>query len=120
MKSRPDGARKLQLPKRTVNHWIKLVALFLLVFALGDVSLPETCLEDELGIAANGTRVQASHQNGGGSGCQFEEDCLACAHILPGTHYVLGVTQAITFVEPELYLTTLGGIPPLLYHPPRV
>jgi hypothetical protein len=98
---------------------MKLVALFLLVFTLGDVSLPETCLEEGLGIAARGTQVQTSHQDGGRGGCQFEEDCLACAHILPGTHYVLDVTQVVTFAEPELYLTSQGGIPPLLYHPPR-
>jgi hypothetical protein len=78
-----------------MDRWIKLVALFLLVFTVYDVSVPETCLEQELAIAAKSTQVQASHEDGDRGSCQFEEDCLACAHVLPGTYYVMAVTQVV-------------------------
>ena len=102
-----------------MDRWIKLVALFLLVFTLYDVSLPETCLDEGLAIAASSTQVQASHQDGDQGSCQFEEDCLACAHIIPGTHYRLTVTQVVALAEPDLLLRAEGGIPALPYHPPR-
>jgi hypothetical protein len=44
---------------------------------------------------------------------------MACAHILPGTHYVFAVTQVVALAEPNLFLPAQGGIPSLPYHPPR-
>jgi len=102
-----------------MDRWIKLVALFLLVFTLYDVSVPETCLVEGLAIAAISTQVQATHQDGNRGSCQFEEDCLACAHILPGTHYVFAVTHVVALAEPNLFLPAQGGIPAVQYHPPR-
>jgi hypothetical protein len=82
---RPAGAECNTIAAIIMDSWIKLVALFLLVFTLYDVSVPETCLDEGLAFAASSTQVQASHQDGDRGGCQFEEDCLACAHILPTT-----------------------------------
>jgi len=104
-----------------MDHWIKLVALSLLVFTLYDVSVPENCLAEGLAIAASSTQVQASHQNenqGSGS-CQFEEDCMACAHVLPGTHYVFAITEVVALAESKPFLAAQGGVPALPYHPPR-
>lgn len=102
-----------------MDRWIKVVALFLLVFTLYDVSVPENCLVEGLAIAASSAQVQASHQDDNRSSCQFEEDCLACAQILPGTHYVFAVTQVVELAEPSLFLPAQGGIAALPYHPPR-
>jgi len=102
-----------------MDRWIKLVALFLLVFTLYDVSVPETCLDEGLAIAASSNQLQANHQDSDRPSCQFEEDCLACAHVLPGTHFVFAVTPVVAFAEPNLLLRAQGGIPALPYHPPR-
>ena len=104
-----------------IDRWIKLVALSLLVFTLYDVSVPENCLIEGPAIAASSTQVQASHQdeNRDSGSCQFEEDCLACAHVLPSAHYVIAVTQVVAFAEPNLFLPAQGGVPALPYHPPR-
>jgi hypothetical protein len=104
-----------------MGRWVKFVALFLFVFTLYDVSLPENCLIEGLAITSSSTQARAAQQdeNRGGGGCQFEEDCMACAHVLPGTHYVLGVTEVVALADPNLFLTTQGGVPALLYHPPR-
>jgi len=104
-----------------MDHWIKLVALSLLVFTLYDVSVPENCLAEGLAIAASSTQVQASHQNenqGSGS-CQFEEDCMACAHVLPSTHYRFAVTEVVALAESNPFPAAQGGVPALPYHPPR-
>jgi hypothetical protein len=104
-----------------MDRWIKFVALFLLVFTLYDVSVPENCLIEGLAIVASSTRIQASHQddNRGSGSCQFEEDCMACAHVLPGTHYAFAVTEVVAFAEPNVFLPAQGGVPALPYHPPR-
>jgi hypothetical protein len=104
-----------------MDRWVKFVALFLFVFTLYDVSVPENCLIEGLAIAAGSMHVQATHQddNRGSGSCQFEEDCMACAHVLPGTHYVLAVTEVVALADPNLFLTTQGGVPALPYHPPR-
>lgn len=105
-----------------MDRWIKLAALLLLVFTLYDVSVPENCLVEGLAIAASGTQVQARHQDDGdrGSGsCQFEEDCMACAHVLPGTHYRFAITEVVAIAESNLFPAAQGGVPALPYHPPR-
>jgi hypothetical protein len=116
---RPAGARWTTISETIMNRWIKLVALLLLMFTMYDVSVPETCLAEGLAIAASSTQVQPSHQDGGRSSCQFEEDCMACAHILPGTHFVLTITHLVELAEPYLFLPAQGGVPALPYHPPR-
>jgi len=99
-------------------RWIKVVALFLFAFALYDVSVPENCL-DGLTISTKTAQCRATHPDGDRGSCQFEEDCLACAHMLPGTHYVFAVTQVVTHAEPNLFLRPQAGTPALPYHPPR-
>jgi hypothetical protein len=98
--------------------WIKLVALFLFVFTLYDVSVPENCLEG-VTSSTNTAQFRATHADGDRGSCQLEEDCLACAQILPGTHYVFAVTPVIAFAEPNQLLPAQAGIPALPYHPPR-
>jgi hypothetical protein len=100
-------------------RWTKLVAIFLLGFTLYDVSVAETCIDEALAIAGQTTQVQPSNQDDDRGTCQFEEDCLACAHILPGSHYVLSVTTVVSLGESDIVLPTQGGIPLLPYHPPR-
>jgi hypothetical protein len=104
-----------------MDRWIKLVALFLLGFTLYDVSVPENCLVEGLAIAASSTQVQAGHQdpNRGSGGCQFEEDCMACAHFLPRTHFVLAISEVVALTESTPFPTTQGGVAALPYHPPR-
>jgi hypothetical protein len=104
-----------------MDRWIKFVALSLLVFTLYDVSVPENCFIEGLAIAGSSSRVQASHQdeNRSSGSCQFEEDCTACAHVLPGTHYVFAVTEVVAFAESNLFVSAQGGVPALPYHPPR-
>lgn len=46
-----------------MDRWIKLVGVFLLLFTVYDVSMPETCLDEGWPIAASSTQVQASHQD---------------------------------------------------------
>jgi len=102
-----------------MNRWIKFVALFLLVFTLYDVSLPENCVVEGLATATGSTQVQARHQDSDRGSCQFEEDCMACAHVLPSAHYVIAVAQVVAIAEPNLFLPAQGGVPALPYHPPR-
>jgi hypothetical protein len=104
-----------------MDRWIKLIAFLLLLFTLYDVSVPETCLDEGLAIAASSTQVQAGHQNNnrGSGSCQFEEDCMACAHILPSTPYRFAVTEAVALAESSPSPAAQGGVPALPYHPPR-
>lgn len=102
-----------------MDRWIKLVGLALLIFTLYDVSVPENCLIEGLAMASGGTQVQASHQDENRGSCQFEEDCLACAHVLPGTHYRFAVTEVVALAEFNPFLPAQSGVPALPYHPPR-
>ena len=104
-----------------MDRWIKFVAFFLLVFTLYDVSVPENCLTEELAIAPSSTEVQARHQDDdrGSGSCQFEEDCMACAHVLPGTHYVFAIIEVVALAESIPFPDVQGGVPALPYHPPR-
>jgi len=102
-----------------MDRWIRFVALFLLVFTLYDVSVPENCLIEGLAIAPSGTQMQASHEDGNRGSCQFEEDCMACAHVLPSTHYRFAVTEVVALAESNPFPAAQGGVPALPYHPPR-
>ena len=102
-----------------MDRWIRFVALFLLVFTLYDISVPENCLVEGLPVAASSTQVQASHEDGNRGSCQFEEDCMACAHVLPGTHYRFAVTEVVALAEANVFLPAQSGVAVLPYHPPR-
>jgi hypothetical protein len=104
-----------------MDRRFKLVAHLLLLFTLYDVSVPESCLTEGLAIAASSTQVQAGHQedNRGSSSCPFEEDCVACAHILPSTHFVFSITRVVALAESSPFPAAQGGVFTLPYHPPR-
>jgi hypothetical protein len=99
-------------------HWIKLVALFLLVFTLFDVSTPEECVDDDAGGVPQTIQI-AAKQSGSGPCCAFEEDCMACAHILPSTHFDLQVVNVVVSFEPYLLLVPQSFSPSVPYLPPR-
>jgi hypothetical protein len=104
--------------KFTYRRWAKFAAMLLLGFTLYDVSVPETCIAEGLVIAGNSTHISAHRDSDSGT-CQFEEDCLACAHILPGSHYVLSVASVVVFSTSDPILPVQVGISAPLYHPPR-
>ena len=102
-----------------MSGWIKVAALFMLAFLLFDVCSPERCDAVELMAARSTAQVQAQHQDGGGDGCQFEEDCFQCAHYAPGVTFQLQPIATVAFTEPSLFLPSLDGTPRIPFHPPR-
>lgn len=102
-----------------MSVWIKVVALFLLVFALYDVCTPEPCEIRILSATQSGARFQQQHSSGDAESCQFEEDCFNCAHYAPGSSVALESVAVVAFTEPALSDPSLDGAPLLPYHPPR-
>jgi hypothetical protein len=101
-------------------RWIKFVALFLLVFTVFDIATPEACADDVLAASQDAIQIHGNLTSPDrGSACQFEEDCIACAHILPGTQVELQVVTTVATYDPDLLLVCLDGIPSIPYHPPR-
>jgi hypothetical protein len=101
-------------------RWIKFVALFLMVYALFDIATPEECADDALAASQSALQIHGNQTSPDrGSTCQFEEDCIACAHILPGTHFELQVVTTVATYDPDLLFVSLDGIPSIPYHPPR-
>lgn len=102
------------------SGWPRFVALFMVTFALFDVCAAESCVAELATLSRSGVQVQAnSQERDGDSTCQFEEDCLACAHILAPSHFVLENAVTVSFGEPDLYVSALDGTLALPYHPPR-
>lgn len=98
---------------------MKFVALFLVAFAIFDVCTPEVC-EDEVLPDQIATQISGKDTNpDSGASCQFEEDCIACAHIIPATHFDLQVVMVVAAYTPDLSLPPADGTPSTLYHPPR-
>jgi hypothetical protein len=102
------------------SGWTRFVALFMVAFALFDVCAPKSCVAELAAASQSGAQVRAnSPEREGDSTCQFEEDCLACAHILACSHFVLENAVRVSFGEPDRYLSALDGTLALPYHPPR-
>jgi hypothetical protein len=103
------------------SGWIKFVTAFLLVFAVFDVCTPESCATELPVTAQSGVSIQGNHEDRDtDSSCQFEEDCLACAHFLPGAHFIPYSVSMISPVGPsDIYVPTLDGASAPPYRPPR-
>jgi hypothetical protein len=102
-------------------RWVKFVALFLLVFALFDVSTPEACADDLFEASRGAIQIHGNNTNPpGGDSCQFEEDCIACAHILPSTHFEFQVVTVVAPYVADLNFLPLDGTSFVPYLPPRV
>jgi hypothetical protein len=98
-------------------RWIKLVALFMLTFALFDVCSAESC-EVQLLPTQDSVRFQTLRSSGGDC-CQFEEDCFNCAHFAPGIRFVLQPIGVVAFTHPDLFLSSIEQSLLAPYHPPR-
>jgi hypothetical protein len=113
------GVQSIEMvAKLSSRSWIRCAAIFLLGFTLYDVAVPETCITG-LSVAGSSTVVQSAHQDGDSGTCQFEEDCLACAHVLPGSSYVLAIASVVIFSTSDPILPVQVGISTPHYHPPR-
>lgn len=104
-----------------VSRWVKFAAVFLLAFTLMDVTLPEVCA-DELPASTSSTlRFQSgsSSSDSGTGECAFEEDCIACANILPASPFVLTSLTLVAKADAISYVSALDGPTSSPYHPPR-
>jgi hypothetical protein len=102
-------------------RWIRLVALFMLAFALLDVCTPEPC-EAKIVSTSSSSAARLLACQGSASGndcCPFEEDCFNCAHYAPPTIVNLEPVAMVGFAEPSLGPTILSGAASIPYHPPR-
>lgn len=101
----------------------RVLALFLLVWAVADLSVPGFCRTDGA-LSAGQTAMMASAASPGDSNPlktgDYEEDCFCCCtHIIPSLHFELAAGLVFT---PELVYTPQtkpmefhGSV----YHPPR-
>ena len=116
---------------QTPYHWRswmqsalrKLVAVFVLVWALGDLGVPGLCQTDfpDFG-AAQSTLVSAqrnvSHQQQSES--FGEDDCFCCcSHIAPATPVALSEGAIAVADWPEYVIEKPREFSSSLYHPPR-
>ncbi len=97
---------------------IKVVAMFLLLFALFDVCTPERCDAQEISGQTQ-TQFQVSGSSNSGNSCQFEEDCFNCAQYAPGAAFTLEPLASVSSFKATAFAPALAGILLVPYHPPR-
>ena len=106
-----------------LSNWRRILALFLLVWAVADLSVPGFCQTDgALPERQTTTLTSASHPKDSNplkSG-DYEDDCFCCCtHILPSVHFELAAGLVFT---PEVVCTPLAKPKEFhgsVYHPPR-
>jgi hypothetical protein len=101
----------------------KFVAAFVLVWALGDLSVPGFCKTDipDFGVPqSSSVSVQSSVFHQQQSQSSVEDDCFCCcAHITPSSPVVLS-TIAIAIADwPAYVVEKPREFSSSLYHPPR-
>ena len=101
----------------------KFVAVFVLIWALGDLSVPGLCqtdLADFGGLQPTSVSAQrnASHQQQ--SQTSGEDDCFCCcSHVAPATPVALSEGAIALADWPEYVIEKPREFSSSLYHPPR-
>lgn len=121
--ARPEPPEPVSLTSQMHSRVRKFVALFVLIWALGDLSMPGLCRTDLPDFGApQSTSVSAqpsvSHQQQSQS--SVEDDCFCCCpHVAPASPVSLSAT-AITLADWPAYVTEKPReFSSSLYHPPR-
>ena len=102
----------------TVPIWRKTVALFLLAFGVACVSIPGFC-SDAISVSSSlhGTHNVSSSVGIGGD---IDGDCwCCCAHIVPMTHFDLGIRFLVVADSAISAPRSLSGDIPTHFQPPR-
>lgn len=116
----PPGGRSIshRVSLERMSAWVKVVALFLLAFALFDVCTPEPC-DAQLVPGPQSAQLKSELSNTGSGACSFEEDCFVCAHYAPSLANLPQLFSIASMDDSAAPVLTLAGtlFPP--YHPPR-
>src|SRR4029079_3715211 len=90
----------------------RTIALFFILFAFADLSIPQLCSEEFGGCSLPSSNLESSsyqsdrlslsapgqtQQQQSESGEHFDEDCFCCcSHIVPGSHFTVAIVELIS------------------------
>ena len=106
-----------------LSNWRRILALFLLVWAVADLSVPGFCQTDDALPEGQAATVTFASRPGEGNPLKsgnYEDDCFCCcAHIIPSVHIEL--VAGFVFTSEFVYTPLVKpiGFHGLVYHPPR-
>lgn len=101
------------------SNWRKVVVVISLMIVIVVALTPDACADDYAPFTSSSNTLCKPHTSERPFGCQHEEDCFCCAHIVP-----LGVFEFCPFIgiaraEQQQHSSALERVPSAPYHPPR-
>lgn len=101
-------------------NWRKVVVVVSLMIVIIGALTPDACADDAvtLDMAASAT-ISMSHTGDQPFGCQHEEDCFCCAHIVPLSFFEIHPFVGIAKAEQQQCLSSIDRVPSVPYHPPK-
>ena len=100
-------------------EWRKIVASLALVIVLLGIVVPDACADDAFNVAPPSTTVSIPHTGDQPFGCQHQEDCFCCAHLVPLSIFEFCPFASVTRAEQQQFLSGAEEVPPAPYRPPR-
>lgn len=100
--------------------WRKVVAVLAVLIAVVGVIVPDACADDAVAGTPTSATVSAPHSGDQPFGCQHEEDCFCCAHIMPMARFAVHTSSVVTKAIDQPSLSSVDQVPSAPYHPPKV
>ena len=104
--------------------WRKILASYLLAWAVLCICVPMSCAEDRVAIPGAGSATAQAlvtpSDRGNDPGTSYEDDCFCCcAHIVSTPHFSVDAPADLAPVELALLYGEPGKLAISVYHPPR-
>jgi hypothetical protein len=111
--------------------WRKLLSMFIVLWALTDLTVPGVCQSDDLDSTPASTKITATYQpdamtvapsapESSSSNQSVPEDCFCCcSHVAPAHYFQLAYEHASVIFESLDPAGQPRDFSPFLYHPPR-
>ena len=102
------------------SNWRKIVVVLALLIVVVGALMPDACAEGTIASdAPTSATLCIPHTGDLPFGCQHEEDCFCCAHIVPLEIFEIYPYIAFARVERQQYSSVVEYVPFAPYHPPR-
>ncbi len=104
----------------SVTIWRKTVVVLALLFVVVGAVVPDACADNLTTVASTSVTVARPHTSDQPFGCQHQEDCFCCAHIVPMTLFELHQAVVVAGAEQQQCISSVDQAPPAPYHPPKL
>lgn len=102
------------------SDWRKVVVVISLMIVIVGALTPDACADDAVALdTSTSATISMPHTGDQPFGCQHEEDCFCCAHIVPLSAFEICPFIGVAKAEQRQCLSSIDQVPSVPYHPPK-